>query len=80
MLRFLALFFALFATPVSAATGVGDADMHAVAADLRPGQFHWDQTLAAPGTSIVVSLTLQRIYIYRGGALVGVASVTWLTF
>lgn len=76
MLRLFLLVLTCLAAPVSAVTGVGEARMHAIAAELRPGQFHWEQELAAPGTSIVVSLTLQRIYIYRGGALVGVASVS----
>ena len=50
--------------------------MHAIAADLRPGQFHWQEALAVPGTSLVVSLVLQRVYVYRDEALVGVASIS----
>jgi lipoprotein-anchoring transpeptidase ErfK/SrfK len=74
--RIIAFLLVLVAAPVGAITGVGDAPMHAIAAELRPGQYHWQEALAAPGTSIVVSLALQRIYVYRGGALVGVASVS----
>ena len=76
MLRVLVFVLSLLAAPGMARTGVGDPDMHAIAADLRPGQFHWQEALAAPGTSLVVSLALQRLYVYRGGALVGVASVS----
>jgi lipoprotein-anchoring transpeptidase ErfK/SrfK len=66
----------ILSAPAAAMSGVGDADMHAMAAKLRPGEHHWQQELAAPGASLVVSLALQRIYVYRGGALVGVASVS----
>jgi lipoprotein-anchoring transpeptidase ErfK/SrfK len=76
VLRLAVLLLTLLPVAALSRTGVGDADMHQVAAGLRPGQFHWDQELAAPGTSLVVSLALQRVYVYRGGALVGVASVS----
>jgi len=79
MIRLTLALFALLACQSTARATplVGDADMHEVAASLRPGQFHWDQDDAvdAPVT-ISVSTVLQRIYVYRGDVLVGVASVS----
>jgi lipoprotein-anchoring transpeptidase ErfK/SrfK len=74
--RLLALLVFLVAGAASAQTGIGDPAMHAAAAQLRPGEYRWEDAVAAPGVAIVVSLSLQRIYVYRGGALVGVARVS----
>lgn len=72
MTRWAALFW-LIASPALAQ----NAPMHEVAASLRAGQYRWSSDVsgkAAP--DIVVSLVLQRAYVYRDGALVGVATVS----
>jgi lipoprotein-anchoring transpeptidase ErfK/SrfK len=46
--------------------------------NLRPGQFRWHPE-AAPAegpVSIVVSIPLQRAWVFRGGALIGVSTVS----
>jgi lipoprotein-anchoring transpeptidase ErfK/SrfK len=44
---------------------------------LRPGQFVWQPEQAQSGEiEIVVSLPLQRAYVYRGGTLIGVSTVS----
>ncbi|MEP6786536.1 MAG: L,D-transpeptidase family protein [Sphingomonadales bacterium] len=53
-----------------------NAPMHAVAAALRPGQFRWSTGDVGGRPDVVVSLVLQRVYVYRTGALVGVAAVS----
>ena len=69
--RFFGILLFLFAQPL------GAQDMHAVAAQLRAGQFAWKSAFEGdPETRIVVSLILQRAYVYRGDELVGVASVS----
>jgi hypothetical protein len=46
--------------------------------DLKPGEFVWRPERAAAGgpVEVVVSIPLQRAYIYRGGTLVGVTTVS----
>jgi hypothetical protein len=47
------------------------------AASLRPGEFVWQPSLAEQGgVEIVVSIPLQRAYVYRGGTLIGVSTVS----
>jgi L,D-transpeptidase catalytic domain len=47
------------------------------AASLRPGEFVWQPSLAEQGgVEIVVSIPLQRAYVYRGGTLIGIATVS----
>src|SRR5688572_3254237 len=44
---------------------------------LRPGEFVWQPERAQQGTvEIVVSIPLQRAYVYRGGTLIGVSTVS----
>jgi lipoprotein-anchoring transpeptidase ErfK/SrfK len=45
---------------------------------LRPGQARWlpEAETASGAVSIVVSLPLQRAYVFRGGALVGISTVS----
>lgn len=44
---------------------------------LGPGEFVWKDAAAAPGrVSIVISVVLQRLYVYRNGELVGMAAVS----
>jgi L,D-transpeptidase catalytic domain len=45
--------------------------------ELRPGEFVWQPERAPQGTvEIVVSIPLQRAYVYRGGTLIGVTTVS----
>ena len=51
--------------------------MHEAAAALRPGEFAWrDGAWSAKPSKLVVSIALQRIYLYRGDDLLGVASIS----
>jgi lipoprotein-anchoring transpeptidase ErfK/SrfK len=45
---------------------------------LRPGQARWlpEAATATGPVSIVVSLPLQRAYVFRGGALIGLATIS----
>ena len=44
---------------------------------LRPGEYVWQPELASEGEiEIVVSLPLQRAYVYRGGVLIGITTVS----
>ncbi len=44
---------------------------------LRPGEFVWQPELAPEGeVEIVVSVPLQRAYVYRGGTLIGITTVS----
>ncbi|MGZ8286547.1 MAG: L,D-transpeptidase family protein [Allosphingosinicella sp.] len=46
-------------------------------ASLRPGEFVWQPERSPAGAvEIVVSIPLQRAYVYRGGALIGVTTVS----
>jgi hypothetical protein len=45
--------------------------------ELGPGEFVWKPELAAAGAvEIVVSIPLQRLYVYRGETLIGVSTVS----
>ena len=47
------------------------------ATSLRPGQVVWQPRASTDGeVEIVVSLPLQRAYVYRGGKLIGVSTVS----
>lgn len=79
--RALALGFFIFASPLAASAqptySIETGQM--LANDgLRPGQARWlpAAETAAGAVSIVVSLPLQRAYVFRGGALVGVSTVS----
>lgn len=44
---------------------------------LKPGQYLWAPMIAPTGPILaVISLTVQRVYIYRNGVLIGVATVS----
>ena len=44
---------------------------------LRPGQYHWQLEAAPTGpVELVVSLPLQLAYVYRGGTLIGVSTIS----
>jgi hypothetical protein len=45
--------------------------------DLRPGTFLWEPELSRSGpVEVVVSIPQQRAYVYRGGTLIGVSTVS----
>jgi len=63
--------------PAVRANAQADARLHRVAASLQPGEFMWDAAaITDEPLTISISLALQRIYVYRGDVLVGVASVS----
>src|SRR5262249_8897499 len=59
-------------SPVQArASAVEGAD------SLSPGQFVWQPDASPQGeVEIVVSLPLQRLYVYRAGALIGISTIS----
>jgi hypothetical protein len=64
-------------TPGVSAASDEDARLHEVSASLQPGQFMWDASaMTDEPLTIGISVALQRIYVYRGGMLVGVAAVS----
>ncbi|TKD50642.1 L,D-transpeptidase family protein [Sphingomonas baiyangensis] len=66
----------LLAAPVSAQAG--DAQSVEVrAASLKPGEFVWRDDVSRAGpVAVVISLPAQMAYIYRGGELLGVSTVS----
>ena len=67
----------LAAAPIVPAQALAPSEVAAQAASLRPGQFVWRPALAREGEiEVVVSLPLQRLYVYRGGTLIGVSTVS----
>jgi hypothetical protein len=68
---------ALSWTPAVSAASPEDARLHQVSASLQPGQFIWDASaMTDEPLTIGISVALQRIYVYRGGMLIGVAAVS----
>jgi hypothetical protein len=78
-----AFLIALPALPAAAQSGTGGATIPAAAA-LKPGQFVWYEqpalikasTADQGSVSIVVSILDQQAYVYRGGRLLGVSTVS----
>jgi hypothetical protein len=65
------------AAPAGAATAVPGWDMAARADALKPGEYVWQPHLAPTGdVELVVSIPLQRAFVYRGGVLIGVTTVS----
>ena len=65
------------ATVQSAAAVVQSAPVAAESAELRPGEFVWQPERSPAGeVEIVVSIPLQRAYVYRAGTLIGVTTVS----
>ena len=63
-------------TPIRSAHAQA-AGTAAEASALRPGEFVWQPERAAAGeVEIVVSIPLQRAYVYRGGTLIGQTTVS----
>lgn len=71
-----AMSLAMFAAPAYAASG-GEQALVAAAASLGAGQFSWSEADSAAGpVNIVVSIPLQKLFVYRGAALVAVSAVS----
>ena len=69
--------FLLALAPVSSASAATSSSRLEETTSLRPGQFVWQPAREAEGeVEIVVSLPLQRAYVYRGGTLIGVSTVS----
>jgi lipoprotein-anchoring transpeptidase ErfK/SrfK len=70
------------AETVAAAVETVNAAVHSAAtavesADLKPGEFVWQPERATAGeVEVVVSIPLQRAYVFRGGTLIGVTTVS----
>jgi hypothetical protein len=70
------------AEPVAAAVETVAAAFQSAAAavesaELKPGEFVWQPERAPAGdVEIIVSIPLQRGYVYRGGTLIGVTTVS----
>lgn len=64
-------------TPVNSASAQEATEAVSAEASLRPGEFVWQPARAESGpVEIVVSVPLQRAYVYRGGTLIGVTTVS----
>ena len=64
-------------SPVYSVSAAGSRPSLSESTSLRPGQFVWQPARATEGeVEIVVSLPLQRAYVYRGGTLIGVSTVS----
>lgn len=64
-------------SPVTQPTAVAQDVPDHFEVSLDPGEFVWEPERASAGNvEIVVSVPLQRIYIYRGGTLIGVSTVS----
>ena len=67
----------LAAAPPGAAFAAAPGEVAGRADSLQPGEFVWEPGLAEQGEiEIVVSLPLQRAFVYRGGTLIGVSTVS----
>ena len=63
--------------PLAAARAAEASEVFTEVAALSPGEFVWQPELADQGAvEIVVSIPLQRAYVYRGGTLIGVTTVS----
>jgi hypothetical protein len=63
--------------PLATARAADSVDAFSQETSLRPGEFVWQPQLAAEGAvEVVVSIPLQRAFVYRGGTLIGVSTVS----
>jgi lipoprotein-anchoring transpeptidase ErfK/SrfK len=59
------------------AAAIPSFDLAARADALKPGEYLWQPEIAAAGpVELVVSIPLQRAFVYRGGVLIGVTTVS----
>jgi hypothetical protein len=64
-------------TPLCSAHAAETAGTVSEASPLRPGEFVWQPERSPAGeVEIVVSIPLQRAYVYRGGTLIGLTTVS----
>ena len=69
--------FLLMTTPAFAGQTGEASGIVSEASALSPGEFVWQPDLATEGeVEIVVSVPLQRAYVYRGGTLIGITTVS----
>ena len=67
----------LFASPAYSAQQPESSAAEASYSTLNPGEFIWHPQAASAGSiEVVVSLPLQVAYVYRGGTLIGVSTVS----
>ena len=67
----------MISAPIDSAQAVDTTVAVSEETSLRPGEFVWQPERAQAGTvEIVVSIPLQRAYVYRGGTLIGVTTVS----
>ena len=63
--------------PTLPASAADARDMASASEGLRPGEYVWQPDRAREGeVEIVVSIPLQRAFVYRGGVLIGVSTVS----
>ncbi len=63
--------------PVAAAAALPDRMATARVASLKPGQYLWDAADSGTGpVAIMVSIDRQHLYVWRGGALIGISTVS----
>ena len=63
--------------PLAPAAAKDAASIEASAQQLRPGGFVWEPADATQGpVEIVISLGSQRAFVYRGGTLIGVSTIS----
>jgi len=76
-LRIIALGLVLGAMPLAPAAAKDSASIEASAKALKPGGFVWHPERSAGGTvEVVISLGSQRAFVYRGGTLIGVSTIS----
>src|SRR5829696_2843799 len=69
--------FLLALAPLYSAQASQASSSVAESTELSAGEFVWQPEQAAQGdVEIVVSLPLQRAYVYRGGTLIGISTVS----
>jgi hypothetical protein len=76
-LRLVALGLALCALPLAPAAAKEIASVEASAQQLKPGGFVWQPERATGGpVEVVISLGSQKAFVYRGGTLIGVSTIS----
>ena len=67
----------LISAPMNSAHAADVTTAVTEATSLRPGEFVWQPELAQSGSvEVIVSIPQQRAYVYRGGTLIGVTTVS----
>lgn len=63
-------------TPAFAASDDSGLAIEVAAAGLAPGRFVWNEAASAEPVTVVVSLPLQRAFVFRGTAMVAASAVS----